>query len=304
LEIENDHWLSNAFINYLFNSLPKIGLLADLIFSISKQFGYFRLFKRFAKPKMQNMLKIFMINFKKNALYLSDYQAISGLNNKMCFTLLLIIWSFVVFSCKPAKPQLDESNQYSLSQERPKKTTQAQENQRKWRIKTTDNEVLADLSLTAREAVIQFNELQNTLTGQFNSPQRAQYFNERGDITVTTRYLEKSLQLLDVEGKLLWQVSFEDNKMKISDTPDNQIPYEIIKNGNYFKVLAPNKSLGEVRFKDQKIIAKGFQAFETEHTTNHPAFGVLLFNTFTIEMRLILLSELLRDERAILQDKK
>ncbi len=245
-----------------------------------------------------------MINLKKNSCYLPDYQVISFLNCKGHLTILLIAGSLLAFSCKPAKPKLDESNQYSLSEERKKKATQPQENQRKWRIKTTDNEVFADLSLTAREAVIQFNELQNTLTGQFNSPQRAQYFNERGDITVTTRYLEKSLQLLDMEGKLLWQVSFEDNKMKISDTPDNQIPYEIIKNGNYFKVLAPNKSLGEVRFKDQKIIAKGFQAFETDHTTNHPAFGVLLFNTFTIEMRLILLSELLRDERAILNDKK
>ncbi|MCU0443292.1 MAG: hypothetical protein MUE85_00140 [Microscillaceae bacterium] len=221
---------------------------------------------------------------------------------------LLWIWLVILTAhCNQPKPSKEENNQYSLGEERNKKSTAPQENQRQWLIKTTtatESDWFAHILLTAREAVLEFNEQKNTITGQFNSPQKAQYFNERGDVIATTQYSEKALQLRDIEGKLLWQVSFEDGKIKISDTPDNQISYEIIKNGNYFKVLAPNKSLGEVRFKDKKITAKGFQAFETEHTANHPAFGVLLFNTFALEIRLILLSELLRDERSILNDKK
>ena len=114
---------------------------------------------------------------------------------------------------------------------------------------------------------------------------------------------ENGFKLRTSDGKLLWKVKIDDDKIKVSDNEENANPYALkTKYDDKVKVVdASEKELAEVRFAPDKTKVKGADGAELWETSSprrrSAAFGVLALEKVPEEHRAILMAEILARRR-------
>lgn len=105
------------------------------------------------------------------------------------------------------------------------------------------------------------------------------------------------------DGKLLWKVKIDADKIKVSDNEENANPYTLkTKYDDKVKVVdAAEKELAEVRFQPEKTKVKGPDGAELWESSSPrrrtAAFGVLVLDRVPEEHRAVLMAEILARRR-------
>lgn len=109
-----------------------------------------------------------------------------------------------------------------------------------------------------------------------------------------------SFRLRTPDGKLLWKIKLDREKIKISDNEENKNPWVLkTKYDDKAKVLNPAETeLGEVKYYKDSGKAKvkneaGDELYSSESGRMSPAFGVALMDGVPEEHRMIVMAELL-----------
>jgi hypothetical protein len=114
---------------------------------------------------------------------------------------------------------------------------------------------------------------------------------------------ENGFKLRTNDGKLLWKVKIDADKIKVSDNEENASPYSLkTKYEDKVKVVdAAEKEIAEVRFYPDKTKVKsaaGAELFECASPRRRSAsFGVLALDRIPEEHRAILMAEILARRR-------
>lgn len=114
---------------------------------------------------------------------------------------------------------------------------------------------------------------------------------------------ENGFKLRTSDGKLLWKVKIDTDKIKVSDNEENQNPWSLkTKYDDKAKVVdASDKEIAEVRFYPDKTKVKGAagaELFECSSPRRRTAsFGVLALERIPEEHRAILMAEILARRR-------
>ncbi|MBK9966431.1 MAG: hypothetical protein IPP07_16675 [Holophagales bacterium] len=114
---------------------------------------------------------------------------------------------------------------------------------------------------------------------------------------------ENGFKLRTSDGKLLWKVKLDADKIKVSDNEENQNPWSLkTKYEDKVKVVdASDKEIAEVRFYPDKTKVKsvaGIELFECSSPRRRTAsFGVLALDRIPEEHRAILMAEILARRR-------
>lgn len=114
---------------------------------------------------------------------------------------------------------------------------------------------------------------------------------------------ENGFKLRTSDGKLLWKVKLDDDKIKVSDNEENANPYSLkTRYEDKVKVVdAADKEIAEVRFAPEKTKVKGPDGAELWETTSprrrSAAFGVLALEKVPLEHRALLMAEILARRR-------
>lgn len=114
---------------------------------------------------------------------------------------------------------------------------------------------------------------------------------------------ENGFKLRTGDGKLLWKVKLDDDKIKVSDNEENKNPWSLkTKYEDKVKVVdASEKELAEVRFQPEKTKVKGADGTELWECSSPrrrtAAFGVLVLDRIPEEHRAILMAEILARRR-------
>ena len=100
------------------------------------------------------------------------------------------------------------------------------------------------------------------------------------------------------DGKLLWKIKIDADKIKISDNEENQNAFELKKRDDGAKIERGGTKLGEVKFyKDRAKIkvkdASDKELFDVNSDKYSVAFGVLALSEIPEDLRFIIFAELL-----------
>jgi len=114
---------------------------------------------------------------------------------------------------------------------------------------------------------------------------------------------EAGFKLRTSDGKLLWKVKLDTDKIKISDNEENKNPWSLkTKYEDKVKVVdAAEKEVAEVRFHPDKTKVKGADGAELWECASprrrSAAFGILVLDRIPEEHRAILMAEILARRR-------
>lgn len=162
-------------------------------------------------------------------------------------------------------------------------------------IKRHDGVALGQIETNEREVVIQYNKYRQRLIGQHRPPNSSPYINEKGDVIVSVNYIPEGLQLLDADEQLLWQLERRGLNLWIDSSPEMEDPF-IIKtlNRQRFQVIRAEKNFGKCYRKKGKVYVKGEKTnLEIDQEQSHFAYATLLIEEIPLELRYVLLAELL-----------
>lgn len=114
---------------------------------------------------------------------------------------------------------------------------------------------------------------------------------------------DNGFKVKTADGKLLWKVKIDDDKIKVSDNEENANPFSLkTKYADKAKVVdAAEKEIAEVRFAADKTKVKaadGTELWETSSPRRRSAsFGVLAIEKIPEEHRAVLMAEILARRR-------
>jgi hypothetical protein len=114
---------------------------------------------------------------------------------------------------------------------------------------------------------------------------------------------DSGFKLRTSDGKLLWKVKVDADKIKVSDNEENANPWSLkTKYDDKVKVVdAAEKELAEVRFQPEKTKVKGADGTELWESSSPrrrtAAFGVLVLDKVPEEHRAVLMAEILARRR-------
>ena len=114
---------------------------------------------------------------------------------------------------------------------------------------------------------------------------------------------ENGFKLRTSDGKLLWKVKIDTDKIKVSDNEENANPFSIkTKYPDKAKVVdASEKELAEVRFQPEKTKVKGPDGTELWESSSPrrrtAAFGLLVLERIPEEHRAVLMAEIVARRR-------
>ena len=158
-------------------------------------------------------------------------------------------------------------------------------------LNKSDNENFS-IQISKREAIITFGKNNEIIIGQYDK--KIKYFNRLGDVIAIVRNKPNEILITNTDEQLIWKIKIED-KLKIADNEAMRNAFEIHSGINQTcKVFAFDKALGNLQVKGRQILLKGSKNFETEFIKNYPALGILLVQPIPEDMRLVILTELLR----------
>ncbi|MFN7990383.1 MAG: hypothetical protein U0529_23140 [Thermoanaerobaculia bacterium] len=142
-----------------------------------------------------------------------------------------------------------------------------------------------------------------TLVGEASGEKRKYRPGSGGPARLEVKPGENGFKLKTTDGKLLWKVKIDDDKIKVSDNEENANPYSLkTKYADKVKVVdAAEKELAEVRFAAEKTKVKaadGTELWETSSPRRRSAsFGVLAIEKIPEEHRAVLMAEILARRR-------
>lgn len=116
---------------------------------------------------------------------------------------------------------------------------------------------------------------------------------------VEVKASEKGFKLRTPDGKLIWKVKFDADKIKVSDNEENANAYELKLRDDKTKVVdGADKPLGEVKFNAESHKAKvkdaaGAERYSADAPQPSAAYGVLLLTAIPEPQRAILLGEII-----------
>lgn len=151
-------------------------------------------------------------------------------------------------------------------------------------------------SLNENETTIKLGN--KLITGRLSKNDKTKYYDPDGDVIAEIKYKETSFKLRKPDGTLLWKVKIKDNKIKISDNPENKNPYEVKKKEGVYKVKRHNEELAKVTFDGNNVKVKTSEgSFKLISNHDSYAFGVLAIKEIPAEHRLIIMAELLKGKK-------
>jgi hypothetical protein len=171
----------------------------------------------------------------------------------------------------------------------------------KIKIKTPDEQTVVEFSNTGGEPQIEFsvNGQKQTLRGENKDSGKRKYENDARQILAEVKADSDSFKVRTSDGKLLWKVKFNDDKIKISNNEEMTNPFAL-KAGEQdrVKVLREETEIGKVKFYRDRGKVKVDKLDETtlfESNTNTFAafYGVLLMDEIPARERYIIMAELL-----------
>lgn len=142
-----------------------------------------------------------------------------------------------------------------------------------------------------------------TLVGEASGEKRKYRPAAGGPARLEVKPGENGFKLKTTDGKLLWKVKIDDDKIKVSDNEENANPYSLkTKYADRVKVVdAAEKELAEVRFAADKTKVKGADGTELWETSSprrrSASFGVLAIEKIPEEHRAVLMAEILARRR-------
>jgi hypothetical protein len=136
------------------------------------------------------------------------------------------------------------------------------------------------------------------LRGEMRSNGKRKYEMEGGKVIAEVKADEDAFKLRSIDGKLLWKVKLDPDKIKISDNEENQNPYELKMRDDDVKVEENQTELGKVNFYSDRAKVKvkdagGAELFESNTDQRSVAYGVLLMSRIPDTERYIIMAELL-----------
>jgi hypothetical protein len=171
----------------------------------------------------------------------------------------------------------------------------------KIKVKTANDQPVVEFKLRDDRVTIEVSTsgASRILRGETNEKDKRKYEWEDGTRVAEVKPNDDGFKVRTPDGKLLWKVKTNPDKVKISNNEENTNPFELEWKGqDRVKVTLGQTELGKMKFYGdrQKVKVKDANERELfESNTNHAsaAYGVLLLQTIPKTERYIIMAELL-----------
>jgi len=210
------------------------------------------------------------------------------MNIKSLFAILVLI-SFLLACSTSSTPTNPQSTNNDPNQNKTYST--------KVKIKTPDDKTVVEVKIDGNDTKLEFAN--KVVRGEMKDSEKRKYTVEGGNQIAEVKTKEADgFKVRAPDGKLLWKVKIDSDKIKISDNEENQNAFELKKKDDGGKIELNENKLGEVKFyKDkQKVKVKDAadkELFDSNTDKYSIAYGVLLLDKIPEELRFIILAELL-----------
>ena len=167
----------------------------------------------------------------------------------------------------------------------------------KVKVKTSDDKDVVEIKFDGGGAKIEFDG--KTVKSESKDADKRKYFGANGSQICEVKLKDADgFKVRTTDGKLLWKVKIDNDKIKISDNEENQNAFELVKKDDGAKIEQNENKLGEVKFyKDrQKVKVKDSadkELFDSNTDKYSVSFGVLVLDKIPVELRYVIMAELL-----------
>jgi hypothetical protein len=222
---------------------------------------------------------------------------------------LLLVIGFVMLGCGSGASKTLEKNAQAEPAQQPEQAIQAEKGSQIVAFKAADGKTVLTFKQYADHDKIELTDAgkERVIKGRSNKSGSYKYKEAAADGSEKTLIAEvkrksDSFKLFDESDNLLWKVKIKEDKIKISDNEENQNAFEIVKS-SADRCKVRNRSaieLGDVKYypdngKLKVKTAENEEVIITKDSKNAAAPGVVLFSEIPIELRAIIINELLRE---------
>ncbi|MDD3000760.1 MAG: hypothetical protein PHF29_03295 [Candidatus Riflebacteria bacterium] len=222
---------------------------------------------------------------------------------------LLLVITFVMLGCGSGTSKTPEKNVQAEQPEQFEQTAQAEKGSQIVAFKGADGKRVLTFKQYADHDKIELTDAgkERVIKGRSNKSGSYKYKEAAADgsekmLIAEVKRKSDSFKLFDESDNLLWKVKIKEDKIKISDNEENQNAFEIVKSSaERCKVRdRAAKSIGDVKFypdngKLKVKTAENEEVIITKDSKNVAAPGVVLFSEIPLELRAIIINELLRE---------
>ncbi len=211
------------------------------------------------------------------------------MNTKSLFALLLLTAFILGCGLSSTQPTKPESKSPDTSSDKTYST--------KVKIKTPDDKTVVEVKIDDKDMKLEFAG--KVVRGEMKDSEKRKYTVEGGNQIAEVKAKEADgFKVRTPDGKLLWKVKIDSDKIKISDNEENQNAFELKKKDDGGKIELGENKLGEVKFyKDKQKVkvkdASDKELFDSNTDKYSIAYGVLVLDKIPEELRFIILAELL-----------
>ncbi len=205
---------------------------------------------------------------------------------------IILLLIFLSLACNKTAPEKVEiPNQPTTNVPNETKTYDT-----KVKVKTSDEKDVVEVKIDANDTKIEYGN--KIVRGETKGDKR-KYMLEGGSQIAEVKVKDADgFKVRTNDGKLLWKVKIDADKIKISDNEENQNAFEIKKKDDGAKIERNETKLGEVKFyKDrQKVKVKDAtdqELFDSNTDKYSVAYGVLGLSEIPEDLRFIIFAELL-----------
>jgi uncharacterized protein YkuJ len=204
---------------------------------------------------------------------------------------LILLLSFLSFACNSGTKKAETPNQPTTNAPNESKTYDT-----KVKVKTPDDKDVVEVKIDANNTKIEYGG--KVVRGETKGEKRKYTFEGGSQIAEVKTKDADGFKVRTNDGKLLWKVKIDADKIKISDNEENQNAFEIKKRDDGAKIERAETKLGEVKFyKDRQKVkvkdANDGELFDSNTDKYSVAFGVLALSEIPEDLRFIIFAELL-----------
>ncbi len=165
----------------------------------------------------------------------------------------------------------------------------------KVKVKTPDDKTVVEVKIDS-DPKIEYGG--KVVRGAAKGDKRKYTLEGGGQIAEVKIKDEGGFKVRTNDGKLLWKIKIDADKIKISDNEENQNAFELKKRDDGAKIERAETKLGEVKFyKDRAKIkvkdASDQELFDINSDKYAVAYGVLALSEIPEDLRFIIFAELL-----------
>ncbi len=167
----------------------------------------------------------------------------------------------------------------------------------KIKIKSADDKRVLEVKWNAMKVKVEIGEegSPQVLKGESRDNGKRKYGLEGGSPICEVKSDSNSFKLRSTDGKLLWKVKIDGEKIKISDNEENANPYVLKMKEDKVKIEENDMEIGEVKFYPDKVKVKnlaGDELFASNTTHRSVAYGLLLMSKIPPTERGVIMAEL------------